>query len=127
MSEIQNNDVTADLVRDLLKEKRSDRRWKTARSLLWLALFAYVILSVVSHVGGSTIPLTTSGGNYVALIRLDGMIAPDRDFSAEQVVPLLHDAFADKNASGVVIDINSPGGTPVQASIIHDAILALSK
>ena len=63
-------------------------------------------------------------GNYVALIRLNGMIAPDRDFSAEQIVPILHDAFSDKNAVGVIIAINSPGGTPVQAAIIHDAIIA---
>src|SRR5690606_4589545 len=40
---------------------------------------------------------------------------------------ILKDAFTDKHASGVIIDINSPGGTPVQAAIIHDAILTFKK
>lgn len=128
MQDMNNNDPTSVLVRELLKEKRSDRRWKTIRSLLWLALISYIVYAIFVQTGpsvGGT--MQTSSDKYVALIRLDGMIAPDRDFSAEQIVPILHDAFSDKRASGVVIDINSPGGTPVQASIIHDAILAYKK
>lgn len=128
MQEMNNNDPTSVLVRELLKEKRADRRWKTLRSLLWLALVAYVVFSLFNQSGPSVSnPIQGTGKNYVALIRLDGMIAPDREFSAEQIVPILEDAFSDKHASGVVIDINSPGGTPVQASIIHDAILAYKK
>lgn len=72
---------------------------------------------------GKTDETLISSKKHVALIRLEGMIAPDRDFSSETVVPVLKKAFEDKNAEGVVIDINSPGGTPVQAAIIHDAIV----
>lgn len=118
--------ITTQLVTDLLKEKRSDRRWKTVRSLLWLAFFTYVFVSIVGAFRSEKItPLPK--GKYVAFLRLDGMIAPGRGFSAEDVVPALKDAFADKNAAGVLIDINSPGGTPVQAAIIHDAILSFKK
>ncbi len=46
-------------------------------------------------------------------------------FSAEAVLPLLQEAFADSDAKGVVLDINSGGGSPVQAAIIHDAIIEL--
>jgi len=126
MQETNNNEVNAILVRDLLKEKRADRRWKNIRFIFWFALFAYIIIGVFNYVGKPSLS-GTAGGKYIALIRLDGMIAPDREFSAEQIVPILHDAFSDKNAKGVIIDINSPGGTPVQAAIIHDAIIAYKK
>ncbi|MBX3708287.1 MAG: S49 family peptidase [Gammaproteobacteria bacterium] len=124
---MNNNDVTSTLVHDLLREKRADRRWKNIRFFLFFALFAYAIISLFKHFGGPSIPTTSTGNQYVALIRLDGMIAPGRDFSSEQIMPTLRNAFSDKNALGVVIDINSPGGTPVQASIIHDAILTYKK
>lgn len=130
MQDTDKADVTSTLVRDLLKEKRADRRMKTLRSLAWLALFAYLIYSLFNFINGSSsTPLTanTVHGKYAALIRLDGMIAPGRDFSAEELTPILHEAFTDKNAAGVIIDINSPGGTPVQAAIIHDTILAYKK
>lgn len=127
MQDMNKNDVTSILVHDLLKEKRATRRWKNIRFVAWFALFAYLIIGIFKYMGGPTVSNPLGGGKYVALIRLDGMIAPGRDFSAEEVVPVLHDAFTDKDAAGVVIDINSPGGTPVQAAIIHDAIVAYKK
>lgn len=127
MHDMNNFDVASLLVNDLLKEKRSERRWKNIRFVFWFALFAYLIIGTFSWLGSSAVPAGPLSGKYVALIRLDGMIAPGRDFSAEQIVPTLHEAFTDKNALGIVIDINSPGGTPVQAAIIHDAILSFKK
>ncbi len=64
-----------------------------------------------------------SGQSYVALLRLEGIILPGSDFSAEKVIPELNDAFQDSSAKGVVIVIDSPGGSPVQASIIDDKSL----
>lgn len=125
MTEMSNNELTSDLVRDLLKEKRAERRWKNIRFVFWFALIAYLIIGSFTYLGKSSI--STIGGKYAALIRLDGMIAPGRDFSSETLVPVLEDAFQDKNAEGIVIDINSPGGTPVQAGIIHDAIITFKK
>lgn len=128
MSETDNNEVSTTLIRELLKENRSARRWKNIRFAFWFVLFAYAIISIFGYMGKTSLSSSaTSSKKYVALIRVDGMIAPDRDFSAEQVLPILQDAFTDKNAEGVVIDINSPGGTPVQSSIIHDAIVSLKK
>lgn len=126
MSDSNHTELTNHLVHDLLKEKRADRRWKNIRFVFWFMLFAYIIFSTMSHFD-KKVTSVVSTKRYAALIRLEGMIAPERDFSAENVVPLLKEAFEDKNAEGVVIDINSPGGTPVQASIIHDAILAFKK
>lgn len=126
MAEMSNNELTSDLVRDLIKEKRSERRWRNVRFVFWFLLIAYFIFGLFTYLNKGSIS-TSGGGKYAALIRLDGMIAPGRDFSSETLVPILQDAFKDKNAVGVVISINSPGGTPVQASIIHDAIIAFKQ
>lgn len=123
------NDATGTLLKDLLKEKRAERRWKNIRFIAWFALLAYSAF-MIFHFFGKT---SSSGGfeeskkGYAALIRLDGLIAPGRDFSANELLPVLQQAFKDKEAKGVIISINSPGGTPVQAAIIHDAILSLKE
>lgn len=123
-----NDRITSSLIEELLKEKRADRRWKNIRFFAWFIVFAYLLIGIFSfmHSGPSETKISKNK-KYAALIRLDGMIAPDRDFSAETLIPVLKEAFEDKNAEGIVIDIDSPGGTPVQASIIHDAILRFKK
>jgi len=128
MPDIDKQDVLSSLVNDLLKEKRSERRWRTLRSLLWLLLIAYIAIAAFTYINSDSSGISTpNSNNYVSLIRWDGMIAPGRDFSAESVTPDLRKAFADKTAKGVVIVIDSPGGTPVQAAIIHDTIIAFKK
>lgn len=118
--------IENELVRDLIKEKRSDRRWRNLRSFAWLILTAYCFFNFFNLLSGNNLS-TSSDGKYAALVRFDGMIAPGYEFSAETILPTLKEAFSDKNAVGIVIDINSPGGTPVQSSIIHDAIVLLKK
>lgn len=127
MTEQPHDTITTTLLNDLLREKRSERRWKNIRFTLGFVLIAYMFMSVVGFFAGTPAPGIPGKGKYAALIRMDGMIAPGRDLSAEVIIPALYDAFSDKNAAGVVIDINSPGGTPVQSSIIHDTILAYKK
>tara|TARA_R110000868_G_scaffold124939_2_gene329936 strand:+ start:706 stop:1626 length:921 start_codon:yes stop_codon:yes gene_type:complete len=125
MQETNVDDTGSHLARELLKEKRSDRRWRNFRFIAWFALICFALFKL-SNADTPTSPFI-HGQKYAALIRLDGMIAPGRGFSGETVIPLLKQAFSDKSASGVIIDINSPGGTPVQAAMIHDAILYYKK
>src|SRR3990167_5734987 len=116
------SDVSSELVTQLLKERKADRRWKNIRFIAW-----FVLIVVLLWVFFGTNSTPTLSGRYVSLLRLEGMIAPESDISAENIVPLLQEAFKDKGSQGIILDINSPGGTPVQASIIHDAILRLKK
>jgi len=118
-----NDTLIAELVRDFINEKRSNKRWKNFRFFMWFLLVAIVAFLVIIQVGTSNQYETEKG--YVSLVRLSGAIGPDENFSAENVLPLLKSAFADSGAKGVVLDINSGGGTPVQAAIIHDAIIEL--
>ncbi len=119
-------DATDYILKDLLREQRSARFWKNFRfffSFIFIVFFGFILLG---HARNSSEVGDLSKG-YVALVRLDGMIGPGEDFSARAVLPTLASAFADRDAKGVVLDINSGGGTPVQAAIIHDAILRLKK
>lgn len=64
---------------------------------------------------------------YAALVKIDGEIADGKEASALAIMPALESAFKDEKAKGVVLLINSPGGTPVQAGVIHDRILELKQ
>lgn len=115
------------LAQALLSEQRATRRWKNIRFFVWLflwvAFFALLLLPpILSHSSNDT---DTHGKPYVALLRLNGVIMPDTQFSARKMIPHLLDAFRDKKAKGIVLVINSPGGSPVQASLIHDKIIQL--
>lgn len=126
MSETENKNTVSLIMNDLLKEKRADRRWRNIRFIAWFLLIAYIVINLLNYTGRPKLGSADSN-NHVALVRLNGMISPEREFSADEVIPILQDAFSDKSAKGLIIDINSPGGTPVQAGIIHDAILTLKK
>lgn len=119
--------LESQLIKSLLSEQRSTRRWKNARFFIWILLFLlFGILSFApmkedSHSGNG------NGKSYVALVKLRGVISAKDSFSAGKVIPELTDAFKDKEAKGVVLLINSPGGSPVQASLIHDKIIQLKE
>jgi protease-4 len=65
------------------------------------------------------------GGKHTALVEVHGVIAPDTAANADDVIQSLQDAFDDHNTLGVVVRINSPGGSPVQAGYINDEIRRL--
>lgn len=115
------------LVDELLRERRRDRRWNILRFFVLFLTFAGLVAFVA--IAGRSTEETASrpGGRYAAVVRMEGTIAPSESISAERFNPVLADAFADGAAQGVVVVINSPGGTPVQASLIHDRLQQLRK
>ena len=113
--------VLEQFARDYFRDRRSDRRWRIFFRLSWLLLLIFVVLASLSQGGGKAPP----GGPHTALVELRGEIAAETDASAEIVVAGLKRAFEDTGARAVVIRINSPGGSPVQAGIINDEIKRL--
>ena len=67
------------------------------------------------------------GKKHTAMVEVNGIIAPGSDASAERINSALQAAFKDKNTQGVVVRINSPGGSPVQAQTIYDEMKRLRK
>ncbi|MGJ7493948.1 S49 family peptidase [Variovorax sp. RT4R15] len=101
-----------------LREQKATRRWKTFVRLSWLAFFVFLLWFAVSR-GTPTTAKTTA---HTAVVEIKGEIAAGADASAEFVVAAMKTAFEDDGAKAVVLLINSPGGSPVQAGIINDEI-----
>ena len=109
------------LVRLYLQDRRSERRWRVFLRLLWLTVFAVLSWTFLSD----RLHTSTPTGPHTALVEVRGEIAADTDASAERLVSALKNAFEDKGAQAVVLRINSPGGSPVQAGIVYDEIKRL--
>lgn len=122
-----NNSLNNDVVNALVADRKRDRLWKNIRFFVWIFIILLFIIALFAPTSKRFNSSSTTNKPYVALIRLNGAIMPNSNFSARKVIPLLNRAFADKRAKGVVLVINSPGGSAVQASIIHDKIEQLKK
>jgi protease-4 len=107
---------------ELLRERRTERRWKIALRLGWFLLVVALVWGGVTQRGGHNSP---TSGPHTALVEVRGEIAAGTEASAEGLVSSLKAAFEDKNAQAVVLRINSPGGSPVQAGIVNDEIRRL--
>jgi len=118
-----NETLLAQLARDFLRERRLERRWRTVFRLFWLLLAGMLVYTL--WLQGRHVTPTTSP--HTALIEVRGEIAADTEASAELLLAALKDAFKDDGAQAVVLRINSPGGSPVQAGIVYDEIKRLKK
>ncbi len=119
----QHEPLFAELARDYLRERRQERRWRNVWRLFWLALAAFTAYSFWAQ-GRHVTPTATP---HTALVEVRGEIAADTEASAELLLAALRDAFKDDGAQAVVLRINSPGGSPVQAGIVYDEIKRLKK
>ena len=109
------------LVLATVREQQSARRWKLFFRLAWLALFAVAIWTWVKQ-NEMQGPVSKP---HTALIEIKGEIASGAGASADNVLGSLRTAFEDEGAQAVVLLIDSPGGSPVQAGIINDEITRL--
>ena len=112
--------VITKLAQASLKEQKRARRWSIFFKFL---VFAYItfILFIYSEPDISSAKIT----NHSALVDLEGLIADGETASADNIVSALRSAFEDEKTQGVILRINSPGGTPVQAGYIYDEIVRL--
>ena len=101
-----------------LAEQRQARRWRNGIRIAWLAFL--VLLAVFGWERGGA--PTDVSKPHTAVIEIKGEIASGGEASAELVISSMRSAFEDAGTQGVVLLINSPGGSPVQAGIINDEI-----
>jgi len=110
------------LVRSVLDEQRRTRRWGILfKSLGFLYLFVVLFLAL-GWFGSKDKGLP---GKHTALVEINGVIAADSQASAERVNAGLQDAFKDSKTAGVILRVNSPGGSPVQAGQINSEMRRL--
>ncbi len=104
-----------------LNEQKARRRWKSFVWLAWLAFFAFLAWTALGRSGVSQNISTP----HTAVVEIKGEIASGAEASADLVNASMRAAFEDEGAKAVVLLINSPGGSPVQAGIINDEIIRL--
>ncbi len=109
------------LVFSTLKEQRVRRRWGIFFKLLYAGIFFFAVWQIFD-LGSSD---GDAVGKHTAVIEIDGVIDSSRNSASKSVIPALNKAFSDKSSVGVIIRINSPGGSPVQAGMINDEIVRL--
>jgi protease-4 len=114
--------VLEKLALEALAEQRRGRRWGIFFKLLGFGYLAVILVLVVDW--GQTEKLA-EGDKFTALVNLNGVIKAKGDASAEHVINGLQAAFEDKHTAGVILRINSPGGSPVQSGIINDEMRRL--
>ena len=115
-------DVMEKLAMAAVREQRISRRWGIFFKLLTFAYLTVLILMALDW-RGKTDGLTD--GKHTALVEVSGIIGPGTDSSADRINTALQAAFKDSNTQGVVVRINSPGGSPVQSQNIYDEMRRL--
>jgi protease IV len=116
-------DLIGKLALAALVEQRRARRWGIFFKLLFFAYLTFFAVALIDWEGAGV----GGGKKHTAMVDLAGIIAPGADASAEKINASLQAAFKDKNTQGVILRINSPGGSPVQAQAIYDEMRRLRK
>lgn len=104
-----------------LNEQRRARRWGVFFKALAFIYVGALLFYIPSDLGQKGI----AGGKHTAIIEVNGAIAADTEASADNIVGGLRAAFKNKNTAAIILRINSPGGSPVQAGYVYDEIKRL--
>jgi protease-4 len=112
------------VVTGLQDEQRKSRRWGIFFKLATLAYVIFIVALLKLPTEGAA-----RGGDepYAAIIEVNGLIAAAQDASADNIITALRNAFDDEQVLGVVLRINSPGGSPVQSGYVYDEIKRLKE
>ncbi len=115
--------LLGEFARAFLAEQRRQARWRWVWRILWIGLLVSSIWATVESMPAATAPVTP----HTALVEVRGEIAVDAEANADSLNSALKSAFEDEGAKAVVVRLNSPGGSPVQAGLINEEIIRLKK
>lgn len=124
MSDDPHKHFVEELAAASLREKRAARRWGILfKSLLLLYIFTITWVSLAPM--ESSFDNKEEGEGHAAIIRIAGLIADGEDTASSLVNAQLREAFENKNAKGIILEINSPGGSAVESHRIYQEIRRL--
>jgi len=119
-------DLIEKLALSAVNEQRKTRRWGIFfKSLMFLYLI--VILGITFYPRFEKSLSADSSSKHTAIVEVVGVIAEGESANAEDIITSLRKALKDKNTQGVILHVNSPGGSPVQSAYVYDEIRALKK
>lgn len=113
-------DVLERLVFATVNEQRAARRWR----IFWRFFWTLLLIGSLWWLGRDSASAALNGP-HTAVVEIKGPIADDANASAEFVIAAMRAAMEDQGSRGLVLLINSPGGSPVQAGMINDEIVHL--
>jgi protease-4 len=122
--ETQTIQALRDVALESIKEQRLARRWGIFFKLFFYGLLLVIVLGLLFGESATKADLS-SADEITAVVDINGVIMDGASASADLVLPGLKEAFENKKTKGVILHINSPGGSPVQAGIINDEIRRL--
>ena len=115
------NALLTQFARAYLEEQRKAKRWRWFWRFVWVGVAISMVWATIESVPSATAPVKA----HTALVEIRGEIASETDSSADSLTTALRSAFEDAGAKAVVLRINSPGGSPVQAGLVNDEIRRL--
>lgn len=113
------------LVFAALREQTRARRWRIFFMLFFIVYISVVTIMLFSDDGGYLAGGEPDGEKHTAVVRLSGVIASGEAAGADNIIPGLKAAFEHEDTAGIVLEINSPGGSPVQSAYIFDEVRRL--
>jgi protease IV len=111
------------MLESTIKEQRASRRWGVFFKLCTIGYLVIVTYLIVMQ--SKPLMQGMKHEKFTAVVDIKGILAPDKPASAKNIIPVLREAFADKNAKAVMLRINSPGGSPVQSQQIYTELQRL--
>lgn len=108
---------------EALAEQRRRRRWSVFFRIVGFAYLTFLLVAFVDW--GDSAERLSDGQKHSAVVELHGVISGRSDASAENIISALQHAFEDKGSQGVILRINSPGGSPVQSGMVYEEIRRL--
>ncbi len=112
------------ILADYVAERRRNRLWSIFKWLSFFLLTLFIIFIFIFQ-PGKNIQMGQIIDKHTALISLTGLIQADGDIDASKVNMILKTAYKAPNSKGIIIRLNSPGGSPVQSALIYDEIMRL--
>ncbi len=122
MSDQNNNwerGVLEKLAMSAIQEQRRARHWSIFFKVLTFGYLCILLFLFMGWIGKSELPLS---GKHTALVDMHGVIAAESAANADSIMTSLQDAFKDSHTQGVILRMDSPGGSPVQSGYINDEI-----
>ena len=120
------DNLFATILHDYVRERSANRRWSMIKWTLILSLLTLTFLSLFLG-GDQKYPISAEVSEHTAVLSLTGVVENDGDINALAVNKILKTAFENANSVGLILRINSPGGSPVQSALIYDEIRRLKK
>ena len=113
------NDLLQQIALEYLKEKKHKRRWKLLRTLIWVILICFLLYGLFSNADDEAL----RNKSHVALIDIRGVMDDQSLSRADNIAQSFAEAYHDKGTRAIILRINSPGGSPVQADDIYRTVM----